>query len=60
MTTKKRPGAHCSDRARECVLAGTPPDTTPRCNPQQSATACRVIGWRVSASLIVDAVEVRT
>jgi hypothetical protein len=60
MADKSRPGADKSDRAGENVLGGTLPHITRSPHLQLRSNApCRVIGWRVSKWLAVEAVEVR-
>jgi hypothetical protein len=59
MTARKRPGAHDSDRAGDFVLAGTLPHTTGATEPQRRADVpCRIVGWKVTRTLNVEAVEV--
>ena len=60
MQEEKRPGAHHSDRATECVLVGTLPHSTRLPHTQRSRNLpVRLIGWRVTRWLAVEAVEVR-
>lgn len=59
MTAKNWPGAHHSDRAGEFVLAGTLTHTTGTPDLQRRTDPpCRIIGWRVTRTLNVEAVEV--
>jgi len=59
MTARKRPGAHDSDRAGDFVLGGTLPHTTGTPNPQRRPEPpCRIVGWTVTRTLNVEAVEV--
>lgn len=59
MADMKRPGAHHSDRAGEFVLAGTAPHTIEAHGLQRRTDPpCRIVGWRVSRWLAVEAVEV--
>jgi hypothetical protein len=58
MTTEKRPGALTSARAEEIVLRGTLPFIIAAPNWQSHHTvAPRIIGWRVTRWLNVEAVE---
>jgi hypothetical protein len=60
MTVKNWPGAHHSDRARECVLRRIPFHTTGNPELQRRADPpCRIVGWRVSKWLAVEAVEAK-
>lgn len=61
MTSMKRPGALASHRAGNGVLAGTLFHTTTAATPQRHRRnpPPRLIGWRVSRWLTVEAVEVR-
>ena len=59
MTSKKWPGACYSDRAGNTVLDGTLPHTTEAHELQRRVDPpCRIVGWRVSRWLAVEAVEV--
>jgi hypothetical protein len=59
MQKAERPGAHHSDRAGEIVLGGTLPHSTGHTDAQRRrADASRIIGWRVTRWLGVEAVEV--
>ena len=58
----RQPGAHSqSDRVGDIVLAGTLPHTIGKTDLQRRRLSpCRVIGWRVTRWLAVEAVEVRS
>lgn len=60
MTKTRRPGAHHSNRAGEFVLGRTTLHTTEMTDLQRyRGTCCRIVRWRVSRWLGVEAVEVK-
>lgn len=59
MAASKRPGALNSDRAGDCVLGGTLPHTMRYHHLQHTRPPFRIVGWRVSRWLSVEAVEVK-
>jgi hypothetical protein len=59
MTAKNWPGAHHSGRAGNTVLGGTVSHTIEVHELQRRADpSSRIVGWRVSKWLCVEAVEV--
>jgi hypothetical protein len=59
MTARKWPGAHHSDRAGNAVLDGTLLNTIAAHGLQHRADPpCRIVGWKVTRTLNVEAVEV--
>jgi hypothetical protein len=59
MAARKWPGAHDSDRAGAIILGRMNPDTTAAAEPQRRADQHgRLVGWKVTTKLTVEAVEV--